>query len=99
MHKLSLKKLEQSQPSPNRQLTDMHTGRDSKYLLVEDLNSEMMPNKPFDSHVSVSGGRAMNPRSQITLPEGDNTGFNETMSKVLAITQSQDTVNQPVKIT
>lgn len=63
MHKLSLKKLEQSQPSPNRQLTDMHTGRDSKYLLVEDLNSEMMPNKPFDSHVSVSGGRALNPQS------------------------------------
>lgn len=77
-------------------MTDMQTGRtgrDSKYLLVEDLNSEMMPNKPFDSHVSVNGGRAMNPRSQATLPEPDNTGFNETMSKVLAITQSQETVN------
>ena len=57
MLKLSLKKLEQSQPSPNRLMTDMPTGRTSKYLLVEDLNSEMMPNKPFESQVSVCGGR------------------------------------------
>ena len=68
-------------------MTEVPTGRDSKYLLVEDLNSEMMPNKPFESQVGVCGGREKIMLSQVSnLPEGGPTGFNETMSKVLGIT-------------
>ena len=72
-------------------------GRDSKYLLVEDLNSEMTPNKPFDS---VCGGREKTLKSNVSkVHEGEATGFNETMSKVLGITNTQGTANNPVKIT
>lgn len=95
----SLKKLESSMPSPQRLMTEVASGRESKYLQIEDLNSELMPNKPFDSQLSNGAGRDKILNSQVSqLPEGDHTGFNETMSKVLGFTHTQEAGNKPVKI-
>lgn len=86
-------------PSPSRLRTEVNSGRESKYLQIEDLNSELMPNKPFDSQVSTGAGRDKILNSQVSqLPEGEHTGFNETMSKVLGFTHTQETANKPVKI-
>ena len=77
-------------PSPNRLMTEVMVGRESKYLQIEDLNSEHIPNKPFASQVSVGAGRdKIKESTQVSkMPQIDEqTGFNETMSKVLSTVQ------------